>query len=158
MPSLSALIHVQNDGSGLARTLETLRPTDDVVVVDHGSHDAMERVVRDYGARMVKAVPGVDKGAYAVNCKHDWVLCLLPNESLSEALEASLFEWKQAETDPATSFTISIREQNGADWQALEAETRLVNKTTVNWQGATPPAMSNVVPLAGDLLRFKDTD
>ncbi len=154
MPSLSVLIHVQSADASLARLLETLRPADETVVVDHSASEAVRKTAREYGARVVAPVPGVERGAYAVNCAHDWVLCLLPSESLSEALEASLFEWKAAKQEDSASFSVAIREQNGPGWKRLDAETRLVNRCTVNWQGLLPPALSGSHCLSGDLLRF----
>ncbi|MEO6119215.1 MAG: hypothetical protein ABIP12_00890 [Terriglobales bacterium] len=158
MPSFSVLIHAAGDAAQLGRLLETLRPADEVIVVDHSDDDATKKVIRQYGARLVPAVPGVDHGAYAVNCRHDWVLCLLASETLSEALEASLIEWKHAEQDPAHSFSIAVREQNKDDWHNHEPEARLVNRCTVNWQGKLPPPLDAAIPLAGHLLRIPDAE
>lgn len=156
MPSFSVLIHATRNPAELGRLLETLRPADEVIVVDHVGDEATQKVIRQYGSRLVQAVPGVDQGAYAVNCRNDWVLCLQATESLSEALEASLFEWKRSDQDPAHSFSIPIREQRGQTWTSLPAETRLVNRCTVNWQGKLPPPLDASIPLAGDLLRIPD--
>ena len=158
MPSLSVLIHAGGDAAGLARLLETLRPADEVLVVDHGHDEAVRKVSRQYGARLIPGVAGVDPGAYAVDCRSDWVLCLDPSESLSESLEASLFEWKRTEPDPLTCFSIPVREQNGSSSDLGEAETRLVNRCHVNWQGKMPPAMPTAVALKGHLLRFAEAD
>ncbi|MEO5936447.1 MAG: hypothetical protein ABIP81_04465 [Terriglobales bacterium] len=164
MPSFSVLIHAAGDAAQLGRLLETLRPADEVIVVDHGDDEATKKVIRQYGARLVPAVPGVDHGAYAVNCRHEWVLCLLASETLSEALEASLIEWKQAEQDPSNSFSIAVREQNAVDdenkveWDHHEPEARLVNRCTVNWQGKLPPPLDTATPLAGHLLRIPDAE
>ncbi len=158
MPSFSVLIHAASDAAQLGRLLETLRPADEVIVVDHHGDEATQKVVRQYGARLVPAVPGVDHGAYAVNCRHEWVLCLLASETLSEALEASLFEWKRSEQDAANSFSIPIREQHDKTWRPLPAETRLVNRCNVNWQGKLPPALDAATALAGDLLRIPDPE
>src|SRR5688572_10865315 len=92
---VSALIHSLNDERTLGRTLEVLRACEDIVVVDHGSTDNTIHVARQYGARVIPGVAGVDRGAYAVDCLNDWVLCLLPTETINEGLEAALFEWKQ---------------------------------------------------------------
>lgn len=158
MRKLSALMHAHNEGKRLGRTLETLRPCDEVVVVDHGSSDDTVRVARQYGAKVVKAVPGVDKGAYAIDCRHDWVLCLEANESLTESLEASLFEWKQKnESDTAQpAFNIGLRVDTGSGWEERSPQTRLVNRNQINWQGALPPNMETAPVLEGKLLRFED--
>jgi hypothetical protein len=156
MPSFSVLIHADSNPAQLGRLLETLRPADEVIVVDHSHGDeATQRVVRQHGGRLVPAVPGVDQGAYAVNCRHDWVLCLLASESLSEGLEASLHEWKSGKHEDASGFSVPIREQVDGQWKNLEPETRLVNRCNVNWQGKLPPPLEGT-PLTGDLLRMPD--
>ena len=158
MPAFSVLIHAESEAHHLGRLLETLRPADEVVVVDHTRREATRKVTQEYGARLVPAVPGVDRGAYAVDCRHDWILCLQATESLSEELEASLFEWKQGETPAGASFCIAVREQEHQHWHTRAAETRLVNRTTVNWQGALPPHIEDATPLIGHLLRFAENE
>ena len=158
MPALSVLIHAHAESAAepLGRLLETLRPADEVVVVDHTGDAATRKVVHQYGAKLVPAVPGVSPGAYAANCRYDWVLCLLATESLSEALEASLFEWKRAEPQPAESFSIPLREQHEKSWRILDAETRLVHRGQVHWQGTLPPPLAGATLLAGHILRFRE--
>ena len=52
----------------------------------------------EYPLRRRRGVdPGVDRGAYSQDARNQWVLCLLPQEALAEELEASLFEWSEAE-------------------------------------------------------------
>ena len=76
--------------------------------------------VSTFPATVKNAVVGVDDGAYAHDCKHQWILCLLPNEALSEALEAALFEWKQ--TDPARTpgYSIAVRKETSKGYAAVE--------------------------------------
>jgi glycosyltransferase involved in cell wall biosynthesis len=157
MPSISALIHTSNDERRLGRTLETLRPCDEIVIVDHASSDGTARVARDYGAKVIKAVSGVENGAYAHDCKHDWILCLSPNESLSEALEASLLEWKSNPEVDAAGFGVRVRTQS-QDGNSFTPELRLVNRTKINWQDSPPAMAPDTKILDGDLLRFEDTE
>lgn len=156
MPKISALIHTLNDEHGLGRTLETLRPCDEVVVVDHGSQDKTLKVARQYGARIVKAVHGVDHGAYAVDCSQDWILCLLPSETLTEGLEASLFEWKGMKEETGEAYAFQLREEIAEDWKDCGPQLRLVNRRKMNWQGPTPPNSPDAKLLAGDLLKLRD--
>src|SRR5947209_14614609 len=97
MPKLTALIHVHDNERSLGRALDSLRPCDEVIVVDHGSRNETMKVAREHGARIIKGVQGVDHGAYAQDAKNDWILCLLPVEALADDLETSLFEWKDSE-------------------------------------------------------------
>jgi glycosyltransferase involved in cell wall biosynthesis len=154
MPGISALIHTCNDERRLGRTLETLRHCDEIVIVDHASEDNTVKVARDYGAKVIPAVAGVQNGAYANDCKHDWVLCLLPAEALTEALEASLLEWKTNAPPEGTTAGYSVRIRSSENGQSICQELRLVNRTKLNWQGVTPEASSDLPLLEGDLLRF----
>lgn len=154
MAKLTAIIHTSNDGLRLGRALDSLRACDQVIVVDHGSSDNTEKVARDHGAECKKGIPGVDRGAYAVDANNDWILCLCANESLSEPLEAALFEWKSKDHEGAVGYNIRLREESHNGWKNLEAETRLVNRRKINWTGDLPPTTSVNEVLNGDLLRF----
>jgi glycosyltransferase involved in cell wall biosynthesis len=157
MPKISALIHVQNHESTLGRTLESLRCADEIVIVDHGSHDKTAKIARQYGAHLLKGVAGVDRGAYTVDCRYDWIFCILPNETVSEALEASIFEWKGNEAANGSGMLMRVRTQKGEDWhEAKEPEMRLADRTKINWRELYPAPASDAKELAGDLLRFAD--
>jgi len=156
MPKITALLHTFDDAARLGRALDSLRPCDQILVVDHASRDATRKVARQHGAQVIRAVPGVEGGAYAIDADHDWILCLLPSEALSEALEASLLEWKQGDPDEFLGFAVNLREETEDGWRNLPPETRLVNRTVVVWDGPLPPPGSFTHALAGDLLRFRN--
>lgn len=155
MPKITALIHTLNDGLRLGRTLDSLRSCDQVVVVDHGSNDDTEKVARDHGAVIKKGIPGVDHGTYAVDASNDWILCLCANESLSEEVEASLFDWKSHEHDDVIGFNFRVREEANGGWTVHDPETRLVNKSKINWTGDLPQTTESK-ELKGYILKFKN--
>jgi glycosyltransferase involved in cell wall biosynthesis len=166
MPKITALLHTYNDAQRIGRALESLRAFDEVLVVDHGSTDATVKMARHHGATVKEGVPGVNRGVYVIDAHNDWIFCVLPNESLSEALEASLFEWKnhvdepldQAEKDANAAlnetYSVRIREETENGWRVLDAETRLINRKQINWSEAIPPNNEESIALAGELLRF----
>lgn len=157
MPKITALIHTQNDGVRIGRTLDSLRPCDHILIVDHASDDSTADIALDHGAEVKAAIFGVDPGAYAVDARHDWILCLLPTEALSEGLEASLFEWKELEPDESIiGYAIRVRENTEGGWKVSGHETRLVNRQRINWTDRLPPRINNAPQLAGDLIRFRD--
>jgi len=157
MPKLTALLHTHNDALRLGRALDSLRPCDEVLVIDDDSEDDTEKVAREHGASLKKAIAGVTPGAYAMDAVHEWILCLRPNESLSEDLEAALFEWKEREVDPNVAcFAAPIRRENGVGWEKLPPEVRLVNRTRMNWVGEMPPNQACSAVLSGDLLSFRE--
>ncbi len=161
MPKISALIHTSNNERTLGRTLESLRCVDEIVIVDHHSTDKTLRIAKQYGARVIHAVAGVDRGAYAVDCKYDWILCVLPNETPSEALEASIFDWKEHSPGPGheggAGLAVRLREQKGETWSPHDPEMRHADRTKINWPDPFPAAADDDPQLlSGDLLRFAD--
>jgi glycosyltransferase involved in cell wall biosynthesis len=166
MVKITALVHTHNDAARIGRALESLRACDEVLVVDHASTDDTVKLVRDHGAVIKEGVPGVSPGVYAMDADHDWILCLLPTEAVSEALEASLFEWKErreetsdlAEEDKPVdephSVAFQVREETGDGWRERGVHTRLVNRKGINWTGHLPPDDANAEILPGHLLRF----
>ena len=156
MPRITALIHTNNDALRIGRALDSLRPCDEVLVVDHGSEDDTRRIAREHGATVKKGIPGVEPGTYATDAQYAWVLCLLPSESLTEGLEAALFEWKDTEpAEETVGLAIGLREETDSGWQAHPPELRLVNRDKLNWHDALPPNQDGVPALHGDLLRFR---
>src|SRR5437016_3583943 len=93
MPPITALLHTANDALRLGRTLELLLPCSEILIVDHHSADATRRVAREYGAHIVAADSHVTANHHLDSARHDWILCMQPGESITESLQASLFEW-----------------------------------------------------------------
>jgi glycosyltransferase involved in cell wall biosynthesis len=151
VPLLTALIHTHNDELRLGRALESLRPCDELLIFDHGSQDGSAAVAREYGAEVLAASEANLNWA-----RHDWILCLLPTEALSEGLEASLFEWKLAEHAAGCAFSMVVREQAGDQWLSHPPTTRLLNRQARGWKGLLPSDDPRAQLLAGDLLRFRN--
>jgi hypothetical protein len=162
MPPITALLHTKNDGLRLGRALEMLLPCTDIVIVDHHSADATLRVARQYGARVVAADGHPAADHYLDLARYDWILCLEPAESISEGLQASLFEWSvlpvRADTSSAatgSAFSVFVRQQTSKGWLQLPApETRLVPRDWTRWDGRLPAREPSAVALEGELLRF----
>lgn len=159
MVSITALLHTQNDALRLGRALETLYACDDILVVDHGSHDHTVRVAREYGARILEARPEISFGYYLQFTRGGWTLCLDPCESLTEKLAASLFEWKSESLNPnspaAPAFSVFLRKETAHGWvEDPVAQTRLVPQTWCFWSGKFPVHDTAAHPLEGPLLRF----
>jgi glycosyltransferase involved in cell wall biosynthesis len=157
MPKLTALLHTHNDALRLGRALDSLRPCDEVLLIDDSSADDTVKIAREHGATIRTSIPGVTLGAHAMDATNDWLLCICPNESLSDDLEASLFEWKNQEPrESVVCYKVSIREQNENGWRGLAPQVRLVNRGFVSWVGEMPPDQQCDASLAGDLLRFRE--
>jgi glycosyltransferase involved in cell wall biosynthesis len=155
MPPISAILHTLNDGLRLGRALETLRPCDELLVIDHGSTDQTLRIAREYAATI--RTPGQFPTDPLQWARHDWILCLLPSESLSEALEATLFEWKLKDVREVTKVpagSVSVREETERGWSDSQRATRLIPKGWSLWAGHLPGYDARALVLQGDLLRF----
>ncbi|HEV2021718.1 MAG TPA: hypothetical protein VGQ94_04255 [Terriglobales bacterium] len=144
-----------NDARRIGRALDSLRACDELLVIDHGSSDATQKIARKHGARVEGASSQSDDASGAGHAVHDWVLCLLPGEALSESLEASLLEWKQEDPD-AAAYALALRQETVNGWQHCGPEVRLVNRRKMSWSGALPPHTADAISLCGDLLRFRD--
>jgi glycosyltransferase involved in cell wall biosynthesis len=159
MLSLTALLHTKNDALRLGRCLETAYPCDGILIVDHGSTDHTLQVARAYGAQIVRA--SSQKEANMLQAERlistEWVICLDPRESLSEALAASLFEWKWNEAAVANEngYALLLRVENQHGWiEDPMPQTRMVPMNSYRWNGAFPVCRQSPRTLEGKLLRF----
>jgi glycosyltransferase involved in cell wall biosynthesis len=159
MLSLTALLHTCNDGLRLGRCLETAYACNEIVIVDHGSTDDTLHVAHEFGAKIVRAhwetVEGNEIGPVGLGAR--WVLCLDPREALSEALAASLLEWKwnEADSQHPGARAILLREENAHGWvENPVPQTRLVPAKWDRWKGRFPENHPSSATLEGKLLRF----
>jgi len=158
MAAISALIHANNDERRLGRTLESLRAVDEVVLIDHDSSDKTIQLARRHGAKIIQAVPGVDDGAYVVDCRNDWVLLVRPNEIVTESLEASLLLWKKKKPGDQLGYAINVREQASNGDETARKQMRLLNREKINWPGFAPTLPPDAPILPGDIISFTDTE
>ena len=156
MPAITALLHTHDDALRLGRALETLYPFDNIVVIDHGSRDETADLAREYGARVLTAKSKVAASEHLQFVSTGWVFCLDPRESLSEALAASLFEWKSEAVSTADrAFAVFLREETADGWiENPTAQTRLVPSNWSRWEGCFPTRDASAIALEGELLRF----
>ncbi len=158
MSPLTALLHTMNDALRLGRTLESLLPCTEILIADHHSTDSTRRVAREYGARIVDADSHAEVNRYLDLARCDWILCLEPGEAITEALQASLFEWSALPDHGVAgrpAFSVFVREQKGQTWLAFPApQIRLVPRGWKLWQDRLPAPESSAIALQGELLRF----
>jgi hypothetical protein len=159
MPPFTALLHTKNDGLRLGRALEMLVPCAEILIVDHDSLDATRRIAREYGARIVVADRNANANHYLDLARLDWILCMQPGESITEGLQASLFEWSELPSrgvvGVGSAFSVFVREQTGESWlHSPSPETRLIPRSWTQWQGLLPAPEPSAIALEGELLRF----
>lgn len=96
---ISATIITFNEERNVARVIESLRCCDEILVLDSGSNDRTVEIATNLGARVVEASwhgYAAQKNIAAELASHDWILALDADESLSEALEAEIWQIKKA--------------------------------------------------------------
>ncbi len=154
MREITAVVHTQDDALRIGRCLETLYPCDEILIVDHGSHDGTVRVAQEYGAKIMRAPTGRPADVPRL-ASSSWVLCLDARESLSESLAASLYEWKTEASPQQRVFSMFLREETTEGWiENPTPQTRLVPAVWDRWHGVFPANDASACALEGDLLRF----
>ena len=96
--SISATIITYNEERNIARVIESLRCCDEIIVLDSGSNDRTVELATNLGAHVIEASwhgYAAQKNIAAGFATHDWILSLDADESLSEALEAEIWQIKK---------------------------------------------------------------
>jgi glycosyltransferase involved in cell wall biosynthesis len=158
MPPITAVLHTHNDALCLGRALETLLPCDQFLVLDHGSTDQTLRIAHEYAATIRTLNQRVWTQDAIAAARHPWLLVLLPSESITEGLEATLYEWKlqtEEQVSKISACSILLREETETGWNELAPMTRLIPKTWNRWDGNIPRNDPRSMLLRGDLLRFR---
>jgi glycosyltransferase involved in cell wall biosynthesis len=157
MPPITAFLQTHNDAPQLGRALESLRPCDEILIVDHGSTDSTPRIAREYGATLLSSLPNATIAEHLARAHYEWIFCLLPTETLTESLEASLFEWKLYTPEHVAqiaSASVIVKDEAKNSGAETVTSTRLVPKSWSLWDGPLPQQDPRSALLQGDLLRF----
>ena len=96
---ISATIIAFNEERNIARVIESLRCCDEILLLDSGSNDRTVEIAAKLGARVVEASwhgYAAQKNIAAELAANDWILSLDADESLSEALEAEIWQIKKS--------------------------------------------------------------
>src|SRR5881227_1782909 len=96
---ITATIIALNEERNIARAIESLRCSDEILVIDSGSVDRTVELAQNWGARVVetdwRGYAG-QKNWAAEQASHDWILSLDADEAVSEALEAEIWGLKKS--------------------------------------------------------------
>ncbi len=95
---ISATIITFNEERNVPRVIESLRCCDEILVLDSGSNDRTVEIATKLDARVIEASwhgYAAQKNIAAELASHDWILSLDADESLSEALEAEIWQIKK---------------------------------------------------------------
>ena len=139
---ISATIITLNEQRNIARAIESLRCCDEIVVVDSGSIDRTVEIAQKFGARVVENPwPGYagQKNFASAQATHDWVLSVDADESLSEALEAEI--WQIKKSGPAhNAYTMPRQAQYLGRWILHsgwypDRKVRFFDRRKARWEG-----------------------
>ena len=139
---ISATIITHNEERNLPRAIESLRCADEILVVDSGSSDRTLELAEKLGAKIIDSPwPGYakQKNLAAERAENDWILSLDADESLSEALEAEIWQLKKngpqfdAYTMPRLARYLG-RWINHSGWYP-DRKIRLYHRAKATWVG-----------------------
>jgi glycosyltransferase involved in cell wall biosynthesis len=139
---ISATIITFNEERNIARVIESLRCCDEVLVLDSGSNDRTAEIAGKLGARVVEASWhgfAAQKNIAVGLAAHDWILSLDADESLSEALEAEI--WQIKKTGPKfDGYTVPRLAQYLGRWILHsgwypDRKVRLFDRNRAKWIG-----------------------
>lgn len=163
--SISATIITYNEERNIARVIESLRCCDEIVVLDSGSNDRTVELAAKLGAHVIEASwhgYAAQKNIAAGFAKHDWILSLDADESLSEALEAEI--WQIKKNGPAfDGYTMPRMAQYLGRWILHcgwypDRKVRLFDRRKAKWVGEfvheTVHVEGQVGHLKSNLLHF----
>ncbi len=92
-PLLSVAIITQNEEANLARTLESVRWAEEIILVDSGSTDRTVEIAKSFGVHVIeRGWPGfaAQKNFALSQCTGSWVLSLDADEELSPELQRQI--------------------------------------------------------------------
>jgi len=96
---ITATIITLNEERNIARSIESLRCADEILIVDSGSVDRTVELAQNLGARVLEAgwrgYAG-QKNLATDEAANDWILSLDADEALSELLEAEIWNLKKS--------------------------------------------------------------
>lgn len=139
---ISATIIACNEELNIARAIESLRCCDEIVVVDSGSTDRTVEIAQKLGARVIEMSwrgYASQKNFASEQATYDWVLSIDADESLSEALEAEI--WQIKKSGPQyDAYTMPRLAQYLGRWILHsgwypDRKVRLFDRRKASWQG-----------------------
>jgi glycosyltransferase involved in cell wall biosynthesis len=162
---ITATIITLNEERNIARAIETLRCSDEILVVDSGSVDRTVELAEKLGARVIEAgwrgFAG-QKNWAAEQATHDWILSLDADEALSEALEAEILNLKKS-TPEQDGYTMPRMARYLGRWILHsgwypDRKVRLYDRRKTMWVGdfvhESVQAPSRLGHLQSNLLHF----
>jgi hypothetical protein len=129
MPKFTALVRGGDDPEMLERTLATLTPASDILVLHDGKREA-EKVAHKHGARSRNRIPGVTLAAYATEGFYPWTLVVNAGDELNSETLLALQDWRRLKKDDSEIYCLQKESSHPLP---------LLNRARVTWIGEEPP-------------------
>jgi glycosyltransferase involved in cell wall biosynthesis len=139
---ITATIITLNEERNIARSIESLRCCDEILVLDSGSIDRTVELAEKLGARVIESAwrgYATQKNHAAEQACNDWILSLDADEALSESLEGEL--WTLKKKGPAyDAYTMPRLAQYLGRWILHcgwypDRKVRLYHRAKAKWVG-----------------------
>lgn len=166
---LSVTIITYNEERNLRRCLESVQQVaDEIIVLDSGSTDHTYSIASEFGAKWyIQPFLGhIEQKNKAVSlAKHDWILSLDADESLSAELKTNILNIKNQEISKHTAFRVNRRNIycgepiHHCGWYP-DRKIRLWHQQMGSWGGLNPhdkvvvSTDVKIVHLDGDLMHY----
>jgi len=139
---ISATIIACDEERRIARAIESLRCSDEIIVVDSGSVDRTTQIAAQLGARVVESPwqgYARQKNLAAEKAEHDWILSIDADEALSEALEGEIWQLKKSGPE-FDAYTVPRMAQYLGRWILHsgwhpDRKVRLYDRRKAHWVG-----------------------
>jgi len=139
---ITATIITLNEERNIARSIESLRCCDEIVVVDSGSIDRTVELASNLGARVVESPwhgYAPQKNYAADQAENDWILSLDADEALSESLEGEIWALKKKGPN-CDAYTVPRLAQYMGRWILHsgwypDRKVRLYHRAKAKWMG-----------------------
>jgi glycosyltransferase involved in cell wall biosynthesis len=140
MKSLSVVIICKNEAHIIGSTLARVQGiTDDIVIVDSGSTDGTQEIVKQIGARLIETDWkgfGITKNMGVQAAKYDWILSIDADEMIDARLRQSILDEDLANENKVFSLAyrnyIGKKELRFGEWGG-DKHIRLFNRKKVVW-------------------------
>ena len=171
MNEISVVLIAKNEAHIIGDTIRSVQSlTDDIIVVDSGSTDGTQQIVRTLKARLIEATWdgfGSNKNKGIDAAKYDWILSIdsdeMPDESLLKTLQSIDLN------KPDVAYNIRFKTFLGSrlirfgEW-GKDAHVRFFNRQQVKWNNARVheqlvlPTGTRVVTLDGYIMHYTMKD
>ncbi|HLI85294.1 MAG TPA: glycosyltransferase family 2 protein [Bryobacteraceae bacterium] len=140
---ITATIITLDEERNIQRAIESLRCSDEILIVDSGSVDRTVELAEKLGARVIEAGwrgYAAQKNWAAEHASYDWILSLDADEALSEALEAEIWNLKK-KGPQADAYTMPRLAQYLGRWILHsgwypDRKIRLYDRRKARWVGS----------------------